>query len=90
MSQANIDRIDVLSGIRTQNEARAARGLAPLPGGDRLMMPTNMAAEGSNLSGQAPDGAGHPKAGTVGEGGTGQGGTQTTTQDPAVTDAPQD
>jgi HK97 family phage portal protein len=84
MTQANVDRIDVLSGIRTQDEARAARGLAPM-GGDaaKLMRPTNMAPEGSSISGQAPDGAGRPAAGTVGAGGAGTGGTQTTSQDAA-------
>lgn len=80
MTQANVDRIDVLSGIVTQNEARARRGLAPLPGGDRLMMPTNMAAEGSAVSGHAPDGAGRPKGGTVGDGAAGTGGTAATDQ----------
>ncbi len=85
-TQANVDRIDVLSGIVTQNEARAGRGLPPLPGGDKLMMPTNMAAEGSNITGMAPDGAGRPKSGTVGLGGAGTGATQATGQtavDPA-------
>jgi HK97 family phage portal protein len=80
MTQSNVDRIDVLTGIRTQNEARAGRGLPPLPGGDRLMMPTNMAAEGSQTSGQAPDGAGRPPGGTVGNGGAGTGGTAATDQ----------
>ncbi|MGC1300921.1 MAG: phage portal protein [Caulobacteraceae bacterium] len=79
-TQANVSRLNVLSGITTQNEERAARGLPPLPGGDRLMMPTNMAAEGSNVSGQAPDGAGRPSGGTVGLGGAGTGATQTTGQ----------
>jgi HK97 family phage portal protein len=83
MTQANVDRIDVLSGIVTQNEARAGRGLPPMAGGDRLMMPTNMAAEGSNITGAAPDGAGRPKNGTVGAGGAGTGGTQTTEQSSA-------
>lgn len=88
MTQANASRLNVLSGITTQNEERAARGLKPLPGGDRLMMPTNMAAEGSNISGQAPDGAGRPAGGTVGSGGAGTGGTQATSQDVSE-DAPQ-
>jgi HK97 family phage portal protein len=82
-TQANVSRLNVLSGITTQNEERANRGLPPLPGGDRLMMPTNMAAEGSQTSGQAPDGAGRPKAGTVGLGGAGTGGTAATPQEPA-------
>jgi phage portal protein BeeE len=85
MTRANASRIRILSGITTQNEERRGEGLAPMPGGDRLMMPTNMAAEGSDKSGMAPDGAGRPKDGTVGEGGR-QGGTQTTDQ--LAADAP--
>jgi hypothetical protein len=50
------------------------------------MMPTNMAAEGSATSGQAPDGAGRPKGGTVGLNGSGAGATATTDQD--TVDAP--
>lgn len=86
MTRANVSRLNILSGKTTQNEERAADGLAPKEGGDRLMMPTNMAAEGSNVSGQAPDGAGRPKDGTVGTGGSGTGGTQATGQEAA--DAP--
>lgn len=79
-TRANVSRINILSGKTTQNEERIADGLAPKEGGDRLMMPTNMAAEGSNVTGQAPDGAGRPKSGTVGDGGAGTGGTQATGQ----------
>ena len=86
MTRANVSRINILSGKTTQNEERRADGLAPLDGGDRLMMPTNMAAEGSNITGQAPDGAGKPVDGTVGQGAAGTGGTQATSQDAA--DAP--
>lgn len=85
MTRANVSRINILSGKTTQNEERIGEGLKPMPGGDRLMMPTNMAAEGSNISGGAPDGAGKPKGGTLGDGGAGTGGTaateQTTTED---------
>lgn len=80
MTRANVSRINILSGKTTANEERIGEGLAPLPGGDRLMKPTNMAAEGSNISGGAPDGAGKPKSGTVGDGGAGTGGTQATEQ----------
>lgn len=86
MTRANVSRINILSGKTTQNEERLSDGLPPKEGGDRLMMPTNMAAEGSNITGQAPDGAGRPKDGTVGVGGAGTGGTQATGQDAA--DAP--
>lgn len=86
MTRANVSRINILSGKATQNEERLEDGKKPMPGGDRLMMPTNMAAEGSNITGEAPDGAGRPTGGTVGQGGAGTGGTQTTSQDAA--DAP--
>lgn len=36
-------QVAVLSGQETPNEARAARGKAPLPGGDELFFPTNYA-----------------------------------------------
>lgn len=87
MTRANVSRLNILSGKTTQNEERAADGLPPMPGGDRLMMPTNMAAEGSNITGQAPDGNGRPKGGTIGAGGAGTGGTQATEQG-AAEDAP--
>jgi HK97 family phage portal protein len=89
MTRANVSRINILSGKTTQNEERAADRLPPMPGGDRLMMPTNMAAEGSNISGQAPDGAGRPEGGTVGSGDSGTGGTQATGQDAAADEPPQ-
>jgi len=85
MTRANVSRINILSGKTTQNEERLADGLKPMPGGDRLMMPVNMAAEGSNITGQAPDGAGRPTDGTVGVGGAGTGGTQATDQTAADT-----
>jgi HK97 family phage portal protein len=87
-TRANVSRINILSGKTTQNEERRADGLPPLPGGDRLMMPVNMAAEGSDQTGAAPDGAGRPPGGTVGDGGAGTGGTSATDQ-MAVDMAPQ-
>lgn len=83
MTRANANRIYILSGIKTQNEARAEESLPPLPGGDKLMMPTNMAAEGSDKTGVAPDGNGRPTSGTVGTGSAGTGGTGTTDQSAA-------
>ncbi|AWK90357.1 phage portal protein [Azospirillum thermophilum] len=55
-------RQGVAGGILTQNEARWVfdRSLPPVPGGDTLLAPTNMAATGSHASGSAPDGAGRP------------------------------
>lgn len=83
MTRANVSRINILSGKRTQNEERIEDGDAPLPGGDKLMMPTNMAAEGSAVSGGAADGAGRPKDGTISDAGAGTGGTQATEQQTA-------
>jgi len=80
MTRANANRVNVLTGIKTQNEVRRSEGLAPLPGGDKLMMPTNMAAEGSDKTGAAPDDNGRPAAGTIGTGSAGTGGTGTTDQ----------
>lgn len=40
-SELNAHRTAIESGQETPNEARAARGLAPLPGGDQLFFPTN-------------------------------------------------
>jgi HK97 family phage portal protein len=55
-------RIGVLTGFLTPNEVREGENLAPMPDGDKLMFPTNMAAAGSDLTGTAPDGAGAPTA----------------------------
>lgn len=83
LTRANVSRINILSGKTTQNEERAEEGKKPMPGGDRLMMPTNMAAEGSNITGDAPDDNGRPKSGTLGTGSAGTGGTQATGQSAA-------
>jgi HK97 family phage portal protein len=44
----------------TINEVRAGEQLPPVPGGDVLYQPSNLAAAGSDRSGLAPDGAGRP------------------------------
>jgi len=41
----DIDVADVKAGIRTINEVRTARGLAPMPGGDRLLIPGSDGSE---------------------------------------------
>lgn len=64
-------RVAVTSGLKTPNECREEEGLPPLPGGDKLMFPVNVAALGSDLSGTAPDGAGAPADGEVPDGGLG-------------------
>lgn len=64
-TRINNQRLKIMSGISTQNECRAENGDPPLPGGDVLLTPVNLAASGSDMSGTAPDGAGRPDAGTV-------------------------
>lgn len=64
-------RIAVTSGLMTPNECRALEGLPAMAGGNKLMFPVNVAALGSDLSGTAPDGAGHPVDGTLPDPGTG-------------------
>jgi hypothetical protein len=52
-----IDVADVKAGIRTINEVRLARGLAAMPGGDKLMVATGTgyvavgSGEGQNAGG---------------------------------------
>jgi hypothetical protein len=57
-TRINNQRLKIMSGISTQNECRAENGDPPLPGGDVLLTPVNLAASGSDMSGTAPDGAG--------------------------------
>jgi HK97 family phage portal protein len=64
-TRVNTQRLKIMSGISTQNECRTENGDPPLPGGDVLLTPVNLAASGSDMSGTAPDGAGRPDAGTV-------------------------
>jgi HK97 family phage portal protein len=49
----------------TINEVRAGEQLPPVPEGDDLYQPVNLAAVGSDSTGGAPDGAGRPDAGTI-------------------------
>jgi HK97 family phage portal protein len=44
------------------NEVRAGEGLPPVEGGDVFVRPLNLGAAGSDASGAAADGAGHPEA----------------------------
>lgn len=64
-TRINNQRLKIMSGISTQNECRAENGDPPLPGGDVLLTPVNLAASGSDMTGTAPDGAGRPDAGTL-------------------------
>lgn len=65
MTRYNAHRIGILTGILTPNEVRRSEGLAPVHGGDRLLVPANTAALGSDMTGTSPDGAGRPESGTL-------------------------
>lgn len=64
-TRINNQRLKIMSGISTQNECRAENGDPPLPGGDVLLTPVNLAASGSDMSGTAADGAGRPTGGEL-------------------------
>lgn len=63
-TRINNQRLQVMSGLKTQNECRAIEGDPPMEGGDVLLRPVNLAASGSDMSGTAPDGAGRPAEGS--------------------------
>lgn len=63
LTRYNIGRIGVLSGLTTTNEWRRSERLPPVPGGDEVRAPVNLAALGSDMTGTAPDGAGRPPHG---------------------------
>jgi len=65
LTRYNTYRLGVTSAILTPNEARKAEGLPPSssPMADELMVPSNTAALGSDMSGAAADGAGRPADG---------------------------
>jgi HK97 family phage portal protein len=47
------------------NEVRAGENLPDVPNGDVIYQPANLASIGSDISGDAPDGAGRPSEGTM-------------------------
>lgn len=69
LTRYNLGRIGKLSGLVSTNEWRRGERLPRAPTGpnvdpgDQLMSPVNLAALGSDMSGQAPDGAGRPAKG---------------------------
>jgi HK97 family phage portal protein len=65
-SRYNAARIGLLSGFLKPNEVRAAEGLEPVDGGDVVYHPLNMAPLGSDIDGNAGDGAGRPAFGQEG------------------------
>ena len=52
----------ITGGFLTQNEARIDDHRDPLPGGDELLQPLNMSAQGSHATGAGADGGGRPPA----------------------------
>lgn len=63
LTRYNLGRIGILSGMITTNEWRRGERLPPVPGGDEVRAPVNLAALGSDMTGTAPDGAGRPATG---------------------------
>ena len=63
LTRYNLGRIGKLSGLISTNEWRRSERLPPDPNGDELMQPVNLAALGSDMTGEAPDEAGRPPAG---------------------------
>lgn len=64
-TRINNQRLKIMSGISTQNECRAENGDPPLPGGDVLLTPVNLAPAGSDMSGAGGEGGGRPEDGTI-------------------------
>jgi HK97 family phage portal protein len=64
LTRYNLGRIGTLSGLTSPNEWRRGERLPPVPGGDQVRAPVNLAALGSDMTGTPPDGAGRPAAGT--------------------------
>ncbi|QAY96698.1 phage portal protein [Methylovirgula ligni] len=56
----------IAGGFGTPNEARIDDGKNPMPDGDKLWKPTNIAYAGSDVGGTAPEGAGRPSEDDVG------------------------
>jgi HK97 family phage portal protein len=70
-TRINNQRLAVMSGLETQNEARKDNGRPPKDGADVLLRPVNLASSGSDMTGTAPDGAGRPNSGTLPDPGAG-------------------
>lgn len=65
MTRYQVGRIGIMSRMISTNEWRKPEGLDPVDGGDDLVGPLNMAPIGSDMTGEAPDGAGRPPGGGV-------------------------
>lgn len=70
-TRINNQRLSIMSGLETQNEARKDNGRPSKSGGDDLLRPVNLAAAGSDITGTAPDGAGRPSSGALPDPGAG-------------------
>jgi HK97 family phage portal protein len=55
----------IAGGFWTQNDARRDDGKDPMPGGDDLLKPTNLASAGSHATGGPADGGGRPADGSA-------------------------
>lgn len=60
LTRINVGRLGVMSGLTTTNEWRQSENLPPVPNGDEILAPVNLAVLGSDMSGTAADGAGRP------------------------------
>ncbi len=65
LTRYNLGRIGTMSGLISTNEWRRGENLPPDPNGDQIRAPVNLAVLGSDMSGEAPDGAGRPPAGQM-------------------------
>ncbi len=65
LTRYNLGRIGKLSGLLTTNEWRRSERLPPVPGGDEMMQPLNMAPLGSDMTGHGAEGGGRPPAATA-------------------------
>ena len=63
LTRYNIGRVGTSGGLISTNEWRRGERLPPVPGGDQVRAPLNMAALGSDVQGTAPDGSGRPPNG---------------------------
>jgi HK97 family phage portal protein len=78
LTRYNANRIGITSGFLTPNEARKSEGLVPseAPMADELLVPSNTAALGSDMSGQGADGGGRPAGANAPDAGLATGGNQ--------------
>jgi HK97 family phage portal protein len=78
LTRFNGYRLGITSGFMTPNEARASEGLPPskAPMADELLVPSNTAALGSDMTGTRADGGGRPAGQNLPDSGLSTGGNQ--------------